>query len=49
VPYDKNLVSALASGLPECSGVALGVDRLLMLKLKVSSIQEVLSFPIDRA
>jgi len=49
VPYDQHLVAALTFGLPECAGVALGVDRLLMLKLGCSNICEVLSFPDARA
>lgn len=44
VPFDKQLVAALESGLPACAGVALGVDRLLMVLGKKSSINEVLSF-----
>jgi len=49
VPMDHNLLSALASGMPECSGVALGLDRLLMLMAEAQSIDEVLTFPINRA
>ncbi len=49
VPMDTNLVAALEAGLPSCSGVALGLDRLLMLMTNASSIDEVLSFPIQRA
>jgi lysyl-tRNA synthetase class 2 len=46
VPYDKLLVKALESGMPECAGVALGIDRLLMALHKKSTINEVLSFSI---
>jgi len=49
VPMDDNLLAALEAGLPSCSGVALGLDRLLMLMTDASSIDEVLSFPIHRA
>lgn len=49
IPIDNNLLSALKAGLPLCSGVALGMDRLLMVKQNVKSIEEVLSFPINRA
>jgi lysyl-tRNA synthetase class 2 len=46
---DKNFLSALGHGLPKCSGVAMGVDRLLMLALDVDSIDQVLTFPIENA
>ncbi len=36
-PIDQNLLDALAAGLPDCSGVALGVDRLVMLALGAES------------
>jgi lysyl-tRNA synthetase class 2 len=49
IPLDENLLTALSEGMPDCSGVALGVDRLLMIKLNVQSIEEVISFPITRA
>ncbi|MGX5202727.1 EF-P lysine aminoacylase EpmA [Aliikangiella sp. IMCC44632] len=39
---DMALIEAMQSGLPACAGVALGVDRLLMLKLDISDIQAVL-------
>lgn len=49
IPLDENFLQALEQGLPDCSGVALGIDRLLMLKLKAESIAEVINFPVDRA
>ncbi len=48
-PIDKNFIDALSHGLPTCAGVALGIDRLIMLALNRDSIEQVLSFPIDRA
>lgn len=49
VPIDENLLSALASGFPDCSGVALGLDRLLMRLTNTDDIRDVLAFPLDRA
>jgi elongation factor P--(R)-beta-lysine ligase len=46
---DENLIAALQNGLPDCSGVALGVDRLLMVLTGVTSIDRVLSFSWCRA
>jgi lysyl-tRNA synthetase class 2 len=48
-PLDESLLSALESGLPDCAGVALGVDRLLMAMLGTDDIRDVLAFPFDRA
>lgn len=48
-PLDMNLVSALEHGLPECAGVALGVDRLVMLALDKQNIAQVLPFVFARA
>lgn len=47
-PIDNNLLDALAHGMPECSGVALGVDRIVMLALKASQLSEVIAFSVDR-
>lgn len=48
MPIDELFLSALAAGLPDCSGVALGIDRLIMLALKRETLQEITSFPIER-
>lgn len=48
-PLDENFLAAMANGLPDCSGVALGLDRLLMLICDANSIDEILAFPLDRA
>ncbi|OLF78380.1 poxB regulator PoxA [Alteromonas sp. W12] len=48
-PIDENFLSALDAGLPPCAGVALGIDRLLMLKTNAKHIQEVINFTVSRA
>ncbi|ADZ90168.1 EF-P lysine aminoacylase EpmA [Marinomonas mediterranea] len=45
---DKRLVSALHEGMPTCAGVALGVDRLLMLLVDKAHIDQVMPFAGDR-
>ena len=42
---DRPLLAALEAGLPECSGVALGVDRLMMISQSASDIADVRLFP----
>lgn len=49
ISADTRLLHALEAGFPDCSGVALGFDRLLMLTLGQSSIAEVMPFGWDRA
>lgn len=49
VQPDQAFLRALASGLPDCSGVALGVDRLLLWLTGSVSLSEVLSFDFGRA
>lgn len=44
VQIDKSLLAAMEHGLPECSGVAIGFDRLLMLAMDKPTISEVQSF-----
>ena len=47
-PIDTNLLDALAHGMPDCSGVALGVDRIVMLALKAEKLSDVIAFTVDR-
>lgn len=49
VPMDEHLLQALGQGLPDCAGVALGFDRLVMLAADAQSIEEVIGFPFARA
>lgn len=48
-PLDERLLAALQAGLPDCSGVALGFDRVVMLAAGAERIDAVLSFPTERA
>jgi lysyl-tRNA synthetase class 2 len=48
-PVDEYLLSALRAGLPDCAGVALGVDRLLMAMAGSDGIAATLAFPFQRA
>ncbi len=49
LPIDEYLLAALADGMPECAGVAMGVDRLVMLALKAKRISEVIAFPVGNS
>lgn len=48
-PIDPHLLNALSHGLPQCSGIAIGVDRLVMCAAKKQRIEEVLAFDWTRA
>lgn len=49
MPIDEHFMAALDVGLPECAGVALGLDRLIMILLELSDLTEVIAFPANRA
>ena len=49
VPVDSHLIAAHQAGLPACAGVAVGIDRLLMLLTGASSIDQVIAFSFERA
>jgi elongation factor P--(R)-beta-lysine ligase len=49
LPEDSRLMEALGSGMPECSGCALGLDRLLMILAGAQRIDQVMAFPIERS
>ena len=46
---DQHFLDALQTGLPSCAGVALGIDRLLMILTHATHIRQVLSFPTEYA
>ncbi|MGR9073405.1 MAG: EF-P lysine aminoacylase EpmA [Gammaproteobacteria bacterium] len=46
-PVDEKLIGALEYGLPDCSGIAVGLDRLLMIISRHQGIENVLAFPIE--
>jgi len=49
LPVESRLLDAMRAGMPACSGVAVGVDRLLMVLKKCQNIEDVIAFPFDRA
>ena len=48
-PADERLLAALEAGLPDCAGVALGIERLLLAMRGTDDIAEVLAFPFIHA
>jgi lysyl-tRNA synthetase class 2 len=49
VRIDEHFLAALESGLPDCAGVALGLDRLLMIAAGADCLGDVIAFPVDSA
>ena len=49
IDMDERFLAALQNGLPACSGIAIGLDRLLMIISQKNSIDEVLAFSIKNA
>ena len=49
MPMDERLLAALEHGFPDCAGVAIGFDRLVMIAASARSLDEVIAFPADRA
>jgi len=49
LPVESYLLEAMRSGIADCCGVALGMDRLAMVASGVTDIQQVIAFPFDRA
>ena len=49
LPEESRLLAAMQHGLPACTGVALGFDRLVMLAAGANRVADVMAFPIDRA
>ncbi|GMQ87635.1 MAG: elongation factor P--(R)-beta-lysine ligase [Gammaproteobacteria bacterium] len=48
VPIDRHLLAALQSGLPDCAGVAIGFDRLVMVAAGLPDIASAMPFPLSR-
>ncbi|MEZ5454460.1 MAG: EF-P lysine aminoacylase EpmA [Thiothrix sp.] len=44
IPVDERFLAALETGLPECAGVAIGIDRVLMCRMQVDDIKQVIPF-----
>ena len=49
MPIDENLLASMKAGLPECTGVALGLDRLMMLAFNQKDINAVKTFKFERS
>ena len=49
LPIDEDFMAAMEAGLPECAGIALGLDRLVMLATGAARIEDVLWLPVREA
>jgi elongation factor P--(R)-beta-lysine ligase len=48
-PLDERLLAAMAAGMPDCAGVALGFDRLVAIALGAARLADAMAFTIDNA
>jgi lysyl-tRNA synthetase class 2 len=46
---ESRLLAAMEHGIPSCTGVAMGFDRMVMIASGAKTIDEVIAFPIERA
>ena len=49
LPYDERLIAALRYGLPQCAGMAMGIDRLFMVLGGYSRLSDVMAFADSHA
>jgi len=49
MPVDEHFLAAMSAGLPSCTGVALGLDRLMLLITQKQRLEEVISFGFERS
>jgi lysyl-tRNA synthetase class 2 len=49
IRIDENLINAMNVGMPDCSGIAVGIDRLLMVLMGIGDISKVLSFNAENS
>lgn len=49
LPVDRSFLDALEAGVPPCAGVAVGLDRAIMMAVGARSIDEVMAFPFEKA